>query len=338
MSMRWYVARRLLWTVFATFVVLSGYFVLLQVAPGDGRAAFAFAAATEGGNVTQAQQTFEQIRGFQGSLFEQYVRYMGNYLTGDWGWSFTRNQPVTEAILEAYPYSIQYGIPAGIIAIVVGYGIGLYSATHQYTPTDYFGTFVAFFGISIPNFWFGIMLILLLAVTAPEVTLFGVKLLPLPSFYQTGVVQEHGWVSWQNARQLIMPVAVLTTGAFAGNMRYSRAEALEYVHAEFVKTARAKGAGSWQVLLRHILRPAAVPLMTIFIADLLGLLLAASFLVEFVFQIPGLGLLGYNAIVNQDTPLVMGTTLIPVLLLLLGNLLQDIAYTVLDPRIDYGDR
>jgi peptide/nickel transport system permease protein len=152
------------------------------------------------------------------------------------------------------------------------------------------------------------------------------------------VVQEHGWVSWQNVRQLLAPVLVLATGAFAGNMRYSRAEALEYVNAEFVKTARAKGASDWRVLLVHILRPAAVPLMTIFIADLLGLLLASSFLVEVIFQIPGLALLGYNAIVNQDTPLVMGTTLIPVLLLLVGNLLQDIAYTVLDPRIDYGDR
>jgi len=116
MSMRWYVARRLLWAVFATFVVLSGYFLLLQVAPGDGRAAFAFEAATSGGNVTQAQQTFEQIRGLQGSLTERYVRYMGNMATGDWGWSFTRNQPVVTAMAEAYPYSLQYALPATLLA------------------------------------------------------------------------------------------------------------------------------------------------------------------------------------------------------------------------------
>ena len=336
--MRWYVARRLLWAAFATFVVLSGYFVLLQIAPGDGRAAFAFAAATEGGNVTQAQQTFEQIRGLQGSLTEQYVRYMTGMATGDWGWSFTRNQPVVTAMAQAYPYSLQYALPATLLAIVFGYGIGLYSATHQYTLSDYFGTFVAFFGISIPNFWFAIMLILIFAVQAFDLVLFGVQLLPLPSFYQTSVVQEHGWVSWENARQLILPVVVLTTGSVAGNMRYSRAEALEYVHAEFVKTARAKGAGGWRILLRHILRPAAVPLMTIFIADLLGLLFAGAYLTEVIFQIPGLALLSFNAILNQDTPLVMGTTLVPVLLVIVGNLLQDVAYTLLDPRIDYGDR
>jgi peptide/nickel transport system permease protein len=312
--------------------------VLLQIAPGDGRAAFAFAAATEGGNVTQAQQTFEQIRGLQGSLTERYVRYMTNMATGDWGWSFTRNQPVITAMAQAYPFSLQYALPTTLFAIVLGYGIGLYSATHQYTLADYFGTFVAFFGISIPNFWFAIMLILIFAVRAFEVTLFGVQLLPLPSFYQTSVVEQHGWVSWENARQLILPVVVLTTGSIAGNMRYSRAEALEYVHAEFVKTARAKGAGGWRILLRHILRPAAVPLMTIFIADILGLLFAGAYLTEVIFQIPGLALLSFNAILNQDTPLVMGTTLIPVLLVIVGNLLQDIAYTLLDPRIDYGDR
>jgi peptide/nickel transport system permease protein len=306
MSMRWYVARRLLWAVFATFVVLSGYFLLLQVAPGDGRAAFAFEAATSGGNVTQAQQTFEQIRGLQGSLTERYVRYMTNMATGDWGWSFTRNQPVVTAMAEAYPYSLQYALPATLLAIVFGYGIGLYSATHQYTLSDYVGTFVAFFGISIPNFWFAIMLILIFAVRAFELTLFGVQLLPLPSYYQTGVVERHGWVSWANARQLVLPVVVLTTGSIATNMRYSRAEALEYVHAEFVKTARAKGAGGWRILLRHILRPAAVPLMTIFIADLLGLLFAGAYLTEVIFQIPGLALLSFNAILNQDTPLVMG--------------------------------
>jgi peptide/nickel transport system permease protein len=200
----------------------------------------------------------------------------------------------------------------------------LYSATHQYTATDYLGTFVAFFGVSIPNFWFGIMLILI----------FAVQLGWLPSFYST----EAGIWTVQNAKQLILPTIVLSTAAVANNMRYSRAEALEYVTADFVKTARAKGASDWRVLLRHIFRPAMVPLMTIFIADILGLLFAGAYLTEVVFQIPGLALLSFRAIVQQDTPLVMATTLIPVFIAIVGNLLQDIAYTVLDPRIDYGDR
>jgi len=338
MSMRWYVARRLGWTAFATFVILSFYFALIQLAPGGGQAAFQFSVATEGGSAAEAAETYRQIRGLTGPLHERYFDYMINMATGDWGWSQTRNQEVLTAISQAYPYSLQYALPATLVSILFGTAVGLYSATHRYTMTDYAGTFVSFFGISIPNFWFGIMLILILAVQAPEVALFGVKLLPLPVFYQTDVVLTHGWVSWENARQLIMPVIVLSTAQIAGQMRYSRATAMEYVNAEFVKTARAKGASDWRVLLRHIFRPALIPLMTIFIAQILGLFFAGAYLVEVIFQIPGLAKLSYDALIAQDTPLFMGTSLIPILLLLLGNLLQDISYTVLDPRIDYGDR
>jgi peptide/nickel transport system permease protein len=233
-----------------------------------------------------------------------------------------------DAIAEAYPYSLMYFLPATVVSLILGYGIGLYSATHQYTASDYLGTFVAFFGISIPNFWFGIMLILV----------FGVELGWLPTFFQTGVVRRFGAFSIENARQLILPVIVLSTAAMAANMRYARAEALEYVHAEFVRTARAKGASDWRVLLRHIFRPALVPLTTILVGDVLAVLFAGAYITEVVFQIPGLGQLSYRAIVQQDTPLVLATTLIPVFLAIVGALLQDVAYTLLDPRIDYGDR
>jgi peptide/nickel transport system permease protein len=324
MSMKWYVARRIAWAIVATYIILSVTFAMLAVAPGNGQTQFAFEAATSGGDPEQARETFDRITGRDEPLLQRYTDYMVNMATLNWGWSFTRNQPVMDALAAAYPYSLMYSVPATLIAIVVGYGIGLYSATHQYTATDYLGTFVAFFGVSIPNFWFGIMLILI----------FAVQLGWLPSFYST----EAGIWTVQNAKQLILPTIVLSTAAVANNMRYSRAEALEYVTADFVKTARAKGASDWRVLLRHIFRPAMVPLMTIFIADILGLLFAGAYLTEVVFQIPGLALLSFRAIVQQDTPLVMATTLIPVFIAIVGNLLQDIAYTVLDPRIDYGDR
>ncbi|WP_254536344.1 ABC transporter permease [Halomarina litorea] len=328
MSMRWYVARRVAWAVLATYLILSITFGLLAVSPGNGQTAFAFSAATSGGDVEEAQETFKKITGRDKPVLERYQDYMVNMATLNWGWSFTRNQPVMDAIAEAYPYSLMYFLPATVISLILGYGIGLYSATHQYTKTDYFGTFVAFFGISIPNFWFGIMLILI----------FGVTLGWLPTFFQTQAILDHGVFSVANAKQLVMPVVVLSTAAMAANMRYSRAEALEYVHAEFVKTARAKGASDWRVLLRHIFRPALVPLMTILIGDILAVLFAGAYITEVVFQIPGLGQLSYKAIIQQDTPLVLATTLIPVFLVIIGNLLQDIAYTVLDPRIDYEGR
>jgi peptide/nickel transport system permease protein len=308
------------------------------LAPVDSTASFAFQAATSGGDVQEATEIANRLQGNTGPLTGRYVDWFTNFVQGNWGWSQSNSKPVIDVIVNSYPYSLQYAFPAGIISIILGYGIGLYSATNQYTIKDYAATFFAFFGISIPNFWFAIILVLLLGLVVPEVTLFGYKLLPLPVFYQTSEVLDHGWISWPNIRQLVIPVIVLSTAAMAGNMRYSRATALEYVRADFVKTARAKGASNWRVLLRHILRPAAVPLMTIFIGDVLALFLASSYLIEVVYQVPGLGLKGYQAIIAGDTPLVMGTTLIPLLIALLGTLLQDVAYTVLDPRIDYGDR
>jgi peptide/nickel transport system permease protein len=121
-------------------------------------------------------------------------------------------------------------------------------------------------------------------------------------------------------------------------MRYSRTQALEYANSDFVKTARAKGASGWRVLVRHIFRVALVPLSTILIAEALALLFAGSFIIEAIFQIPGLGRLTLDAINQKDTPLVIGATLIPVFISIMGNLFQDLAYVLLDPRIDYGDR
>ncbi|WP_135825177.1 ABC transporter permease [Halorussus ruber] len=322
--MYWYVARRLAWAFVATFIILTITFLLLEVTPDAQAAQLQFQAAQGGGSAEAAREAYETRRGLDAPLWERYSNYMINVFTLEWGWSDTRSQPVVEAILDAYPYSLMYGIPAVLISTVVGIAIGLYSATHQYTLADYAGTFVAFFGISIPNFWFGIILLLV----------FAVELGWVPVLFDPNVPV----FSVANAKQLVLPVFVLTTAAIASEMRYARAEALEYVNAEFVKTAKAKGADGRRILTRHILRPALVPLSTILVGDLLGLILTTSYLVEVVFGIPGLGRLSLDAILNQDTALVLGTTFIPVLIAVIGNLLQDLAYTILDPRIDYGDR
>ncbi|MFB6198842.1 MAG: ABC transporter permease, partial [Halobacteriaceae archaeon] len=264
------------------------------------------------------------------------IDYIIDMFQGNWGWSRMRAEPVTDAIATAWPYSAQFMIPAIILAATVAYIIGLYSAMNQYTISDYIGTFIAFFGLSIPNFWFAIMLILIFGVWMRGATVFGISLSPLalPVYYDTDVPM----FSLANLRQLILPIFVVSTGAVAGQMRYSRAQALEYANAEFVKVAKAKGASEWRILLKHILRVALVPLATVLVGDVLALLWAGSTLVEFVFQIPGIGLLAYKAIINQDTALVMGTILIPIFIAIIGNLLQDLAYVALDPRIDYGDR
>ena len=320
----WYILARVGWALVVAFIILTVTFVLLDVTPDAQAAELEFRTAEGGGSAEAAREAYERARGLDRPLWVRYQNYLVNIATFNWGWSDTRSQPVVEAILDAYPYSLMYGLPAILISTILGIGIGLYSATHQYTKADYLGTFVAFFGLSIPNFWFGIILLLV----------FGVYLGWVPVLFDPNVPT----FSAANAVQLVLPVFVLTTGTIASEMRYSRAEALEYVQAEFVKTARAKGADETRILLRHIFRPALVPLSTILVGDLLGLILTTSYLVEVVFGIPGLGRLSLDALLNQDTALVLGTTFIPVFIAVIGNLLQDIAYTVLDPRIELGER
>jgi peptide/nickel transport system permease protein len=324
MGMKWYVARRVAWAVVATYLAVSMTFGLLMVTPNSGAEVAAAQAAASGQDYEAVREQYLERRGLDRPIEEQYVDYMTNILTLDWGYSFTQGQSVLGAIGEAWLYSAQYFVPAIVISAVLGYGIGLYSALNRYTPTDYAGSFVAYFGISIPNFWFAIVLILV----------FGVLLRWVPTFYDSSVAL----LSVQNAKQLVLPVVVLSTASVAGQMRYSRAQAIEYARSAFVKTARAKGASEWRVLTRHILRVALVPLSTILIADVLVVLFAGSFIIETIFQIPGLGRLALTAIQEKDTPLVLATTLIPVFIAIVGNLVQDLAYVALDPRIDYGDR
>lgn len=341
MSMKWYVVRRILFAVFATYIALSLTFGLLTFSPNPAMMQEMMSCGMQsGGQTGECEENVREQYGLNAPLHERYQTYVVNMFTLQWGWSDLRAQPVTTALAEAWPQSAQFMIPSVLISMVLGYGIGLYSSVNQYTKTDYMGAFIAFFGISIPNFWFAVILILIFGVWVRSATLFGVSLQPLamPVYYESEILDNAGMFSIANARQLLLPTIVVSTGAVAGQMRYSRAQALEHVNAEFVKVAKAKGAGEWRLVLKHIFRVALVPLSTYLVGQFLGLLWTGSIIIETIFQIPGIGLLTIQAIENGDTSLVMATTLIPVFLAIFGNLLQDLAYVVFDPRIDYGDR
>lgn len=354
--MKWYIGKRLVWSIFATLIILTIGFVLMDVVPDQNLQVAQFEAQQEGGSAEEAAQAFEERRGLDEPLVERYTSFLVNFAQGEWGWSYEYQQPVIQTIQETIPYSMMYGVPAIIISTVIGMVLGLYSAVNQYTKTDYAATLFSFFGISIPNWWFGLVLLVIfgaflgwfpidfshrLAQTADgQLTWLGTTDDSHPAFIGDSFEGERqiGILSPANLRQLVLPTFVSMTGLIAAMMRYARAEALEYVDAEFVKTAKAKGVSSWRIVARHILRPAAVPLSTILVGRFLGLFLTGSYLIEVVFGIPGLGLASYNAIINQDQNLVLVTLLIPTFLVLVGNLAQDLAYVVLDPRISYGDR
>jgi len=218
-------------------------------------------------------------------------------------------------------YSFQLILLSMLFSASLGILIGVYSAIKQYTRTDYLATFFSFIGISIPNFWLGIMLILV----------FSVQLGWFKTYYDTGL----HLFSLANLKALILPVITLGTGMMAGYTRYTRSATLDNLRKDFVRTARAKGLPERVVIGKHVLRNAILPIVTIIMFDLSGVVFGGAYLTEIIFGIPGLGRVSFNAIFANDYPVVVTITLIGAMVVLLTNLATDILYTWLDPRIRY---
>ena len=319
-----YVALRVLWAVAVSFVIVTITFLLMAAAPNPAIQEAATQAALEGGDPQQAVERERALRGLDEPLHVRYVDFIRSVYTLEWGWSDQRSQPVTEALGEAIFYTAQYSIPWTILTVLIGPLVGVYSAANMYSWRDHAATAFAFFGYAIPNFFFGIVLLLL----------FGVHLEWIPVVYRTDVAT----FSLANVRQLALPVFVLVTGSIGALMRVSRNESAEFRTAAFMKTAKAKGVSPFRAYAYHVMRPTLVPLSTTLVSQLLAVFLGSSLLVEVVFGIPGLGRLTFNALVAQDTNLVLGTTLAFTFVAVIGNLLEDLAFTLLDPRISYDDR
>ncbi len=314
----------MLWAALVSFIIVTVTFVLLSFAPNPSIQEAATQAALQGGDPAAAAERERELRGLNEPLHVRYMDFLQSVYTLDWGWSQYRSQPVTEAVYEGLYYTAQYSVPWTILTLVLGPLVGLYSAANMYSWKDHAATGFAFFGYAIPNFFFAIILLLVFAVWLEWI----------PVVYNANAAV----FSLENVRQLILPVFVLVTGSIGGIMRVSRNESAEFQNSEFMKTARAKGVSPIRAYLYHVLRPTMVPLSTTIVGQLLALFLGSSLLVEIVFGIPGLGRITYEALVAQDTNLVLGTTLFFTFIAVVGNLLEDIVFTVLDPRISYDDR
>ncbi len=319
-----YAAARAVWAAVVSLVIVTITFLLLAAAPNPSIQEAATQAALQGGDPTEAAQRERELRGLDQPLYVRYFDFLQSVYTLDWGWSDSRAQPVTTALYEGLYYTAQYSIPWTILTVILGPLVGLYSAANMYSWKDHAATGFAFFGYAIPNFFFGIILLLI----------FGVWLDWIPVIYDTGVPT----FSLENARQLIIPVFVLVTGSIGGTMRVSRNESAEFQNSDFMKTAKAKGVSPLRAYAYHVMRPTLVPLSTTLVGQLLSLFLGASLLVEVVFGIPGLGRVTFNALIAQDTNLVLGSTLVFTFIAVMGNFVEDMVFTVLDPRISYDDR
>jgi peptide/nickel transport system permease protein len=324
-SLRWALARRVAFAVLAAYLVMSAIFAFVAFAPttniGFIKYQGAVSTTTSSQETSSAVAAFKEARNLDEPLLDRYADFLVDVTTFNWGQAYggvgfgrslyQPGTPVTSLVADALAHTLWYVIPAMVIAVVGGIAIGLYTATHQHTLFDRLGTSVTYLGFSIPNFWIAEMLLLL-----------GLGGALAGSSKGTDVL-----------RSVVLPTVILATSLLAGQMRYARGQSLEYLTADFIKLVRAKGASEWRVA-RHLLRNAALPLFSLFFTEMLGIVVLNVFVIEYVFNIPGLGGLSLFAYKEQDLPVILGTTMVIVLFGIVGNLLQDIAYLVLDPRVE----
>lgn len=306
-----YIARRLLWTPVLLFLVSFITFALGQFGPGDPVQILLGQYADP-----ETVQRIREQRGLDDNIAIQYARYMGNALRGDFGESFQyRGRSVSELLIKRIPISAQLNLAALIISVGLGIPIGLFSALRQGTPWDTSSVAMTLLAQSMPVF-----------LTAPVMLIiFSLWLDILPS---------HGWGGFFDTR-IIMPALVLGIPGVAIITRLTRASTLDVVHQDYVRTARAKGLSEYTIKTRHILRNAMIPVVTTLGFSLAGLA-GGSFIVEMFFGIPGVGLLAIESLFSRDYPIIMAVVLIGTSLFVFANLIVDLLYPVLDPRIRLG--
>ncbi|QEN17142.1 ABC transporter permease [Mycobacterium sp. ELW1] len=295
------------------FGVLIVVFALVHLVPGDP---VRIALGTR--YTPEAYQALRSASGLDRPLIAQFFSYAGSALTGDLGVSFRNGEPVTATLLERLPATVSLALVGIVIALVIALPAGIYSALHRGRAGDGIVRVASQFGVSIPDFWMAILLIGLFASTLGWLPTSG---------YRPLLQDPGGWL-----RHIILPG--LTVGLVAGAImtRYVRSAVLEVAEAGYVRTARSKGLPPLVVTSRHIVRNALVPVLTI-TGIQLATILGGVIVVEVVFAWPGLGRLTFNAVAARDYPVIQGAVLLIAALFLLINLIVDVLYAVVDPRI-----
>jgi peptide/nickel transport system permease protein len=330
-----YILRRLVLLVPVLFGIMTAVFVLLQLIPGDP----AVALAGDKGSVEQVERIRREF-GLDRPLPVQYAYFLKAAFTLDFGDSLRTHQPVAGELRQFFGATLELSIAALLIALAVGIPVGVVAATHRNGPLDYGTMLLALVGISTPVFWAGIVLIYLLS--------FKLGLFPIGGILGTNVELEHityGYVldsvltgNWAALRSslhhLLLPAIVLSTIPMAIVARMTRSSMLEVLGQDYLRTARAKGVAERLVVLRHALKNALIPVVTV-IGLQFGGLISGAFLTETVFGRPGVGRYVVTAIGARDYPAIQGTVLVVAIIFVLINLAVDVVYAFLDPRIHY---
>lgn len=310
-----YIAGRLASLVPILFGVSLFAFLLVHLVPGDPVEAMV--------GLEASQENIDALRrnyGLDRPLYEQYFVWVGNVIQGDFGRSIQTRRPVSGLIVRALVPTAQLAVSALLLSLIIAIPAGIASATRKNTIADYIATFSALGGLSLPSFWIGILLILG----------FSVNLSWFPSSGNAPLFRE----PLRALHHLVLPTVTLGTALAAATMRMTRATMIETLSQDFVRTAQAKGLARSTVVYKHTLRNAIMPVVTL-LGIQMGQLLGGVVVTETVFAWPGLGKLTVDAIFARDYPIVQGAVLTMALLFVVINLLTDIVYTFLDPRIRY---
>jgi peptide/nickel transport system permease protein len=304
-----YILRKILYAVPVVWGVVTVVFILMAIVPGDP------ARLMMGQRGDPA--TLARIRadlGLDLPLHQQYFRFVGDLARGDLGTSYRNNEKVTSALVDRFGATLRLAFWAMVVAAVIGVAAGILSAVKQYSLFDYSAMFIAISGVSAPVFWVGLLLLLIFA--------YGFHLIP-------GVGYGDG--DW---RYLILPVVTLGVRPAALIARLTRSCMLEVMSQDYIRTARAKGLAEKVVILKHAFKNALIPVVTI-IGTQVAELLSGAVLTETIFAWPGVGRLAVEALVARDFPMIRGTVIFMAVIFLVANLIVDLSYGIIDPRIRY---
>jgi peptide/nickel transport system permease protein len=325
---RRYIAQRAVFGAVSFYAVVSLVFFFIALAPDPNAGLLAYRGASE-----EEIQAMLAAKGYNEPLLDRYLGYIWDITTLDWGRTtgrFGRNGPkVLDVLAKHLPYTLVYTIPAVIVGFAGGIGLGVYAAVNKGGRLDNVVQSIGYFGFGIPNF-FAAELAVFVLQDHFELLQFTIGR-QNPRFYIPGETVD----IWQLEHLGVFAVvsAILAISLIAGQLRYARSECLEYVSSDFVKLARAKGASEYRVMA-HVARNAALPLMAMFLADLVTVLVVHVFVLEFVFNVPGIGQMGIVAVKQRDMPFVMGITICVAGFGVFANFLQDIGLGAVDPRTD----
>jgi peptide/nickel transport system permease protein len=313
-----YILRRILIAIPSLLGISAVLYTVLALAPGDP-----FGELAANPNVPPEVSAALRIKfGLDDPVLVRYVRWLLAMLHGDWGFSFVSRINVGTLILQRLPVTLFVIGSAQILALAIAIPIGIYAAVRPYSVFDRITSALAFAGFSLPTFFTGILFILLFSITLNW----------LPFVYRADINAE-GWQwYWEQFRQSIMPVSVLGLFQGASLVRYVRSSALDVARLDYVTTARAKGLGERRVVIRHVARNALIPVVTL-VALQMPAIFGGAIVTEQIFRIPGIGSLLISSILANDTPVVMAVTFIFACLVVIFNLIADILYGWLDPRI-----